>query len=133
VNANELAKLSDAWVKHAYEIEAGNYEGEYSWAWDKEFDIKYENPSLHWQLILAVHSLDQSAPVAQVLAAGPLEDILANHGSEFIELIEAKAKEDPSFAFLLGGVWRSSMSEEIWGRVQAVWDRRGWDGIPKES
>lgn len=26
--------------------------------------------------------------------------------------------------------WQYAMSEAIWSRVQAVWDRRGWDGVP---
>ena len=29
------------------------------------------------------------------------------------------------------GVWQNTMPDEIWARIQAVWDRRGWDGIPE--
>ena len=40
-----------------------------------------------------------------------------------------KRRKDPAFAEVLGGVWKNSMSDAIWDRLQAVWDRRGWDGI----
>jgi len=59
-----------------------------------------------------------------------IEDLLSMHGDKFIDRIEAEARTDPSFAKLLGGVWKSQMSDQLWERVQAVWDRRGWDGIP---
>jgi hypothetical protein len=56
-----------------------------------------------------------------------LEDLLAIHGDKFIDRIEAEAQVDPSSAKLLVGVWKRQMSDEFWGRVQAAWDRRGWD------
>jgi hypothetical protein len=66
-----------------------------------------------------------------VLAAGPLEDLFGWHGAQFIGRVEQEARNDPSFAQLLGGVWKSTIPENIWLRVQAVWNRRGWDGIPE--
>jgi hypothetical protein len=50
---------------------------------------------------------------------------------ELIDRIEAEARIDASFARLLGGVWKARMSDPLWERVQAVWDRRGWDGTPE--
>jgi hypothetical protein len=89
-------------------------------------------PQKAWRTILLIWSMDQSAQTIQKLSAGPLEDLLAKHGDEMIELIEAEALCDPSFAKLLGGVWKNRMPGEVWTRVQAAWDRRGWDGIPEE-
>ena len=37
--------------------------------------------------------------------------------------VEREAKRDPSFAKMLGGVWKYQMTEEVWARLQAVWDR----------
>jgi hypothetical protein len=48
-----------------------------------------------------------------------------------IQYIEQEAKADPSFARLLGGVWQNAMTDDVWNRLQAVWDRRGWDGNPE--
>nr|WP_156089043.1 hypothetical protein [Paucibacter sp. KBW04] len=49
----------------------------------------------------------------------------------FIERVEQLARQDPVFAWTLGVVWQCQMTDEIWARVQQVWDRRGWDGIPE--
>jgi len=74
---------------------------------------------------------DQSIAIQQVLSAGPIENLLSKFGEQYIERVEHKARKDPAFAKVLGGVWQSDMPDEIWTRLQAVWDRRGWDGIPE--
>jgi hypothetical protein len=55
-----------------------------------------------------------------LLAAGPLEDLLAHHGELWIDRVEAQAQADPKFNYLLGGVWQNQMTEDVWQRVQAV-------------
>jgi hypothetical protein len=95
-------------------------------------DVRYEEePEELWRLILMLHRKDQSPSIQPVLSAGLVEDLLSGHGEAFIERIELEAHADPSFAKLLGGVWQSRMSDAVWTRVQAVWDRRGWDDIPE--
>jgi hypothetical protein len=64
-----------------------------------------------------------------VLSAGPIEYLLAKHGEQFIKRVEKETKADPFFARLLGGVWKNAMTDSVWSRLQAVCDRRGWDGI----
>lgn len=63
---------------------------------------------------------DPAHPTFQNLAAGPLEDLLSDHGAELIEKVETEARRNPSFNLLLGGVWEGGMTKEIWGRVQAA-------------
>jgi len=133
MTSEEIHELAEAWIKHVHSFRMNKDAEEFSWAWDKEFGLKYEDPASHWKLILEIYSIDQSNVVSEVLAAGPLEDLLSMHGQEFITVVEERAQADPSFASLLGGVWKSSMIDEVWERVQKVWDRRGWDGIPRES
>ena len=103
---------------------------EYGWACMEPVDDARDNPERAWHCILQALKSPACADHYGVLAAGPLEDLLSWHGSAFIDRVEARAKEDPEFATLLGGVWRFEMTDEIWERVQKVWDRRGWDGIP---
>ena len=99
-----------------------------------EFDwIVREHPEHGWRAILAALKDSRLEPHYGTLAAGPLEELLAYHGQQFIERVEAEAKANPKFAWLLGGVWQFTMTEEVWARVQAVWDRGGWDGIPKSG
>ena len=104
------------------------------WAFMEPADEARENPDRAWEYILfAAHDQRFSEHHLGVMAAGALEDLLSYHGPAFIDRVEQMAKTDHRFAWMLGGVWRFEMSDEIWDRVQAVWDRRGWDGIPAEA
>ena len=93
--------------------------------------MEYQEPETLWLLILEIHRKDKSAAVQQVLSAGPIENLLAIHGESFIERVEVEARQDPAFAKVLGGVWNNRINDTIWTRMQAVWDRKGWDGIPE--
>lgn len=126
----ELLALADAWI--AYHLAAkGSPEREATaWATDL-YELEYEEPEALWQLILTIHSKDQSPRIQEVLSAGPVEDLLAKHGDRFIQRVEVQAQQDPKFAKLLGGVWQNTMTDAIWQRLQRAWDRRGWDGIPE--
>lgn len=86
-------------------------------------------PDKALRVILLIWSMDQSIKTVQSLSAGEIENLLVRHGTEMIALVEAEARRDPTFAKLLGGVWKNRMTDEVWSRLQAVWDRRGWDGI----
>ena len=104
------------------------------WAFMEPAEEARDNPDKAWEYILfAVHDPRFTDCHIGVMAAGALEDLLSYHGSEFIDRVEKKAKTDRRFAWMLGGVWKFQMSDEIWIRVQAIWDRRGWDGIPAEA
>lgn len=98
------------------------------WASDKAIDLALENPEELWDLILEILKRDPPTDVIEVLAAGPLEDYIPKLGEKVIDRVEAQAAADPRFKSLLGGVWRNSMSDEVWSRVQACSDRSGWDG-----
>jgi len=98
--------------------------------WDTVSDLVHERPDAAWLFVLEVLKADTSNTIMENLSAGPLEDLLAQHGPKLIERVEVEARANPKFAYLLGGVWKNAMSEEIWQRVQKVQDRRGWDGIP---
>jgi len=73
-----------------------------------------------WPFILEAYKRDLPDKMIAVLAAGPLEDLLDKRGEDFIDRIEELARTDPKFKDLLGGVWRTTMTEEVWQRVQAV-------------
>jgi hypothetical protein len=73
-----------------------------------------------WQFILAVTAKSPPKSVLAVTAAGPLEELVGYAGTDFIDRIEAKARRNASFRYLLGGVWRHGAPEEIWTRVEAA-------------
>ncbi len=127
----ELNELARDWIGYWHDKK-----NEELWeAWNRSSDYMDEAVESHpldaWKLVLTIHALDQSEKIQQVLSAGPIEDLLVKHGDETIPLVEAEARRDATFAKVLGGVWKNRMTDEIWARLQAVWDRRGWDGIPE--
>ncbi|MDR2980611.1 MAG: hypothetical protein LBV12_00005 [Puniceicoccales bacterium] len=111
-------ELISAWNKH---WETENNEAT-AWASSMMWDLSREQPEEIMPIILKILQQSKSIKVHAVTAAGPLEDLLAKYGNEYIDQVEAEAQRNPDFKSLLGGVWQSSMSDEIWNRVQAIAD-----------
>jgi glycerophosphoryl diester phosphodiesterase len=130
LSSDELNRLADAWIRYWYAPKGSPIRYDLSDATDL-YELQYHNPEDLWNLILLIHGRDQSNRIQEVLSAGPVEDLLVKHGDSFIDRIETQARLDPKFAKLLGGVWKNRMSGANWNRLQAVWDRRGWDGVPE--
>lgn len=128
--ADKLA-LAVAWVKDKWASSSAGPDEPPMTVFERVDELKYEDPETLWDVIrLALDASQDETEVIEVLAAGPLEDLLVHHGAEFIERVEQEARRNPRFAHLLGGVWQSSMADDLWRPVQVVWNRRGWDGIP---
>lgn len=86
--------------------------------------MKERSPGQRLEAILnAVRNTkpDPAHPTFANLAAGPLEDLLSEHGHSLIERLKVQARQNPSFNLLLGGVWQGGMSNEVWAAVQAMW------------
>jgi hypothetical protein len=81
-------------------------------------DAVEEAPETVWPAVLKILEHELTDEQIALLAAGPMEDLLAHHGAQFIERVEAEAQRNPRLNHLLGGVWKSSMTEDIWERVQ---------------
>lgn len=122
----ELNRVVDAWIE-AHEAEQGTSDHERNW-WAvsqvMDWSLNGEADRL-WAFILAAYSRNLSDRVVSVLAAGPLEDLLAKHGPKFIERVEQLARQDEKFNFLLGGVWQNDMSDEVWNRIKSA-RRAAW-------
>jgi hypothetical protein len=122
MNEAELATLVNAWIL-AHESKEGEpaYQENW-WATQQVMDWGYPDgdPELLWQFIIAAYPKSLSDKVVSVLAAGPVEDLLAKFGDKFIDRVEQLARSEPKFNYVLGGVWKSSMSEGVWERVQRI-------------
>lgn len=77
-----------------------------------------------WITIIEVLSLTPSDEVLSVLAAGPLEDLIAYCGPQFIDRIEIKARQDADFRKLLNGVWQNRTPPEIWARIEKAQNKK---------
>lgn len=121
MDEHELNKIVGSWIA-GQEAEHGAPEHDSNWwAISQVMDWSLEGEAeLLWKFILLAYQRAISDKVIAVLAAGPLEDLLARHGPLYIDRVEQLAKDDEQFNMLLGGVWRNSMTNEVWRRVQAA-------------
>ena len=87
------------------------------WANERFFELMPEHPDECWHTILAILDREPGENVLAILGAGPLEDLIQEHGPAFIDKIEFEARENPPFKALLSRVWESS-NPEVWARVQ---------------
>ena len=128
IKSDQLKEIATAWVE-MWLLEINDpMRSKYDWVDDFEYKAVYESPNLAIDLILEILKLGLSEKTKEVLAAGPLEQVLANHGDAIIERVELLARRDPQFSSLLGGVWQNNMSDEVWMRVKNASNRSGWDG-----
>jgi hypothetical protein len=101
---------------------------ERGWRLNDEVD---RNPSFAWEVIknivaryeerdLFCEADNDTKQVLCNLAAGPLEGLLARHGKDYISALETEARRDRRFRWTLGGVWQSSISDDVWARIQIM-------------
>jgi hypothetical protein len=122
---DQRIQLASAWIALQKTPQNSSEYHSLFWSFEHTYDLVREDPMEAWKLILAIWSLDQSAPTRQGLCAGPIAELLCYHGEYIIPHIEKRAMADPSFARLLGGLWQNTMTntmtDDIWNRVQDVW------------
>lgn len=76
--------------------------------------------AVQWAFICAAMNKAQSDEALGHLAAGPVERLLGRHGDEIIDRVEDEAERSPKFARMMTGVWRYTMSDTVWSRVEAI-------------
>jgi Family of unknown function (DUF6869) len=114
-----IKHLAQEWIKAEESDE--NSSDQNHWAVDSVIDLPLERKYDElWRFIKYVHAQNPSNKVVEVLAAGPLEDLLAGSGDTYIDEIATLARKDPSFKNVLGGVWQNSMSESLWTKVKDI-------------
>jgi hypothetical protein len=91
------------------------------WASAALQDLVRDDPENAWVVIgLLVERADED--VLGSIAAGPLEDLLREHGAAMVSRVEAKARRDPVFKQCLGGVWLDArdVPEDVVRRLHAA-------------
>jgi hypothetical protein len=83
-------------------------------------EIPRQNPKLCLDAIMEILNRIPSDPsdhYFQVLAAGPLEDLLVYNGQVSVDDIELLARQSASFRLLLNGVWSPSINSNVLARL----------------
>jgi hypothetical protein len=89
-------------------------------------EIPRDNPALCLASILEVLKripCDPSDQHFQVLAAGPLEDLLVHHGEACVAQVELAARQHSAFRMLLNGVWSSGIKPDVLARLAKYRDK----------
>jgi len=109
-------KLSQEWIAAVNSDEKSSDENDkvIDYVMDLTYDKKFEEL---WEFIKYTYKQDINEKVTSVLAAGPLEDLLAKCGENYIKEIETLSRQEPKFRHLLGGVWQNDMSDTLWKKV----------------
>lgn len=85
-------------------------------------------PDLCLDAVLASLALAASPDEAALIAAGPLEDLIAASGPAIIDRLEAEASAQPRLRYALTGVWaEGSAGTPLWRRIEAL--RAGTPGL----
>lgn len=89
-------------------------------------------PDLCLDAVLACLVLATSAEEAALIAAGPLEDLIAASGTAIIDRLEVEAAQRPRLRYALTGVWaEGSAGTPLWHRIEAARQGEGIDsGTP---
>lgn len=120
ITAEEMEALVRAYVEYARTDETSQRKDELFWAFKTVSRLSEQEPEQCFDFIVAVLRYDQGDRVMELVAAGPMEDLLVHHGPDVIDRLEATAKLNPAFRDMLGGVWRNEITESVWNRVMAA-------------
>jgi hypothetical protein len=123
--ASDEQEIAEAWIKHCH-LSNGDRSSrlqaktEFLWAWETLRNLVRSDPEKAWRVVQIMWRADSSEQILAKIAAGPVEEILALHGTKFIDRFEAVARAEPIFNKMLGAVWQSTIPQDVWERVKAV-------------
>ena len=93
---------------------------------DLDYEISRDHPQLCLEAILYVLTKIPASPENrhfQVLAAGPLENLIVESGEQVIDQIDVQARKSPEFRLLLNGSWISDAKPKVLERLKKYLDK----------
>src|SRR5262245_39599754 len=120
ITLDEADHIAAAWILFQYATDQDKAAGTNMQVLERLGDLIANEPHDAWQVIEAIRRMDGGDFILSNLAAGPVENLLVAHGSEFIGMLEASTPADSQLRKLLGAVWQNAMPDDIWRRLQAI-------------
>ena len=115
-----ITRLAERYHRFLATDENRRMDSEDAWTFDLMSDLVQTQPALAFEAILQTLALCADAEQVSYLAAGPMEDLLVDHGTDFIAPVEQQAKLSARVRFLLSGVWKRDMNPMLWARIEAA-------------
>jgi hypothetical protein len=116
----DMDKLVKGWIALQYSEAGSQAHKDDLWAFTTLSDLCERSPDLCWEAIGEIRRTDGSDKILANLAAGPLEDLLVQHGHKYIDAIERLAGHDEQFRKMLGAVWQNDIADDVWVRLKRV-------------
>lgn len=85
--------------------------------------LVHQDPEKCWRFLELAAASELGDLEAAYIAAGPLEDLLGQHGARLRQRVEETAHRDPGMRRMLGGVWKGRMSNEDWAWFTGLRER----------
>ena len=120
---NDADNLAEAWIRLHHIPKEPRQSSQYDelfWSWEKLTEMCDSAPDTAWDVIQEVIGRDHSDPILASIGAGPFEDLMGIHEAQLIDRVEMCARTHPAFRRMLGIVWKNSISDDVWNRIQAI-------------
>lgn len=117
------ADIARGWIDMHLASKGSEAQDASFWAYTALDDLRHDDVERFWTIIHQIRRLNDSEEILSNLAAGPLEDLLANSGREFIDRCESLAKTDERFKLMLGMLWKNTIPDDIWKRIEIAVSR----------
>src|SRR4051794_11157068 len=109
-------KLAKSWIfAQKLGVDSPGYE-KHSWAVDEIIDLAADQPDELWLIILRILEIDSSEEIVKAVGAGPLEDLMVQHGEKLIDKVEDQASKSGAFKAAMKGVWLDSDDTQVCAR-----------------
>ena len=103
--SQERERLAKTWI-YAQQLGVGTFGYDrHSWAVDVVIDLAFHQPNNLWELMLRIMEIDSSEKIVKAIGAGPLEDLMVQHGEALIDKVEHLATKSAAFKAAMQNVW----------------------------
>jgi hypothetical protein len=89
------------------------------------FQLPVEEPEDCWRFIQIACELPLSDDQLGLLGAGVLEDLMDAHGQDFLDRVEAAAKESVHMQTVVDAVWTMNMDPYVARSFKTIQSHRG--------
>ena len=98
-------KLAKSWIfAQKLGMDSSGYK-KHRWAVDELIDLADDKPEELRELVLEILKQDSSDEIVKMVGAGPLEDLMVNHGEKYIDRIEEQFLKSDVFKAAMKSVW----------------------------
>ncbi|MEE9421907.1 MAG: hypothetical protein V3V50_01985 [Gammaproteobacteria bacterium] len=115
-----MKRLVSSWIfAQKRGVDRPGYET-HSWAVDEVINFASDKPDLLWETILEILDLDSSEEIIKAVGAGPLEDLMVYHGSQFIQKVDSQAEKSNVFKTAMQNVWLDSDDTSVYSKFYEI-------------